>query len=175
MQTDQKQKVQDINSFNIMEYRNKLNNQRPQYKYKELVISEKEYQLELKKSRILRVLYMLGGSISLFLGILGIFIPGLPTTPFVLLSAALYAKSSEKLYGWLLENKYLGPRIKNYQRQKGVTLKSKYRIIALMATMVLISSFLIVKILTVRIIILSAGVIGAIVVKFVVPTAQEEN
>lgn len=155
-----------------MEYRNKLDKQRVQYK--ELVISEKDYQLELKKSRILRALYVLGGSISLFLGILGIFIPGLPTTPFVLLSAALYAKSSEKLYAWLLENKYLGPRIKNYQQQKGVTLKGKYRIIALMATMVLVSSFLIVKVLTIRVIILSAGVIGAIVVRFVVPTAIEE-
>ena len=156
-----------------MEYRNKLNYQQPQCK--ELAISEKEYQLELKKSRILRVLYILGGSISLFLGVLGIFIPGLPTTPFVLLSAALYAKSSEKLYAWLLENKYLGPRIKNYQRQKGVTLKGKYRIIALMVTMVLISSFLIIKVLTVRVIILSAGVIGAVVVRFIVPTAQEEK
>lgn len=156
-----------------MKYSNKLNS--PQPRYKELVISEKEYELELKKSRILRVLYMLGGSVSLFLGVLGIFIPGLPTTPFVLLSAALYAKSSEKLYAWLLENKYLGPRIKNYQRQKGVTLKGKYRIIALMATMVLISSFLIIKVFTIRVIILSAGLIGAIVVRFVVPTAIEDE
>ena len=156
-----------------MKYSNKLNS--PQPRYKELVISEKEYELELKKSRILRVLYMLGGSVSLFLGVLGIFIPGLPTTPFVLLSAALYAKSSEKLYAWLLENKYLGPRIKNYQRQKGVTLKGKYRIIPLMATMVLISSFLIIKVFTIRVIILSAGLIGAIVVRFVVPTAIEDE
>ncbi len=158
-----------------MEYRNKLNNsQQPQPQCKELFLSEKEVRLELKKSRIVRMLYILGGSISLGLGVIGIFVPGLPTTPFVLLSAALYAKSSEKLYNWLLENKYLGPRIKTYQRQKGVTLKGKYRIIALMMTMVLISSFLIVKILTVRVIIISAGVIGAIVVRFFVPTAMEE-
>ncbi len=158
-----------------MEYRNKLNNsQSSQPQCKELFLSEKEVRLELKKSRIVRMLYILGGSISLGLGIIGIFVPGLPTTPFVLLSAALYAKSSEKLYNWLLENKYLGPRIKTYQRQKGVTLKGKYRIIALMMTMVLISSFLIVKILTVRVIIISAGVIGAIVVRYFVPTAMEE-
>lgn len=156
-----------------MKYSNKLNNQQP--RYKELAISEKEYELELKKSRILRMLYILGGSISLFLGILGIVVPGLPTTPFVLLSAALYAKSSEKLYAWLLEHKYLGPRIKNYQRQKGVTLKGKYRIIGLMAIMVSISSFLVIKVWTIRIIILSAGVVGAIVVRFVVPTAIEEK
>lgn len=155
-----------------MEYRDKLNNQQP--RYKELVISEEEVRLEIKKNRIVRALYMLGGSISLFLGVLGVFIPGLPTTPFILLSAALYAKSSEKLYNWLLANKYLGPRIKNYQRQKGVTLKGKYKIIALMWTMVLISSFLVIKIMIVRIVIITSGVIGAIVVRFIVPTAIEE-
>ena len=160
-----------------MEYRNKLNNQlnNQQPRCKELSITEEQVRLELNKSRIVRILYILGGSISLGLGILGIFIPGLPTTPFVLLSAALYAKSSEKLYNWLLENKYLGPRIKSYQRQKGVTLKGKYKIIALMWTMVLISSFLIINIMTVRIIILSSGVIGAVVVRFIVPTAEEEE
>lgn len=155
-----------------MEYRDKLNNLQP--RYKELVISEKEVRFELKKNRIVRVLYMVGGSISLFLGVLGIFLPGLPTTPFVLLSAALYAKSSEKLYNWLLDNKYLGPRIKNYQRQKGVTLKGKYKIIALMLTMVLFSSLLVVKIMTIRVVIISAGVIGAVVVRFFVPTAINE-
>ncbi len=156
-----------------MEYRDKQNISQPHCK--ELSISEEEVRLELKKNRIIRLIYMLGGSISLVLGVIGVFVPGLPTTPFVLLSAALYAKSSEKLYNLLLENKYLGPRIKNYQRQKGVTLKGKYRIIALMLTMVLVSSFLILKVFMLRIIIISAGVIGAIVVRFFVPTAQEEK
>lgn len=142
---------------------------------REISLSPQEVQLELKKNRIVRTLFIIGGTISLTLGIIGIFVPGLPTTPFVLLSAALYAKSSEKLYNWLLGNKFLGPRIKNYQRQKGVTLKGKFRIIALMLTMVLISSFLIVKILLVRIIILSAGIIGAVVVRYFVPTAAEEK
>lgn len=142
----------------------------------EITISEKDVRLQLKKNRIVRALFMLGGTFSLALGVIGLFVPGLPTTPFVLLSAALYAKSSEKLYNWLLDNKFLGPRIKNYQRQKGVTLKGKYRIIALMLTMVLISTFLILKnVLFAQIIVFSAGIIGAIVVRFVVPTAKEEN
>ena len=156
-----------------MEYNNKLNKAQPQCR--EISISEQDVRLEIKKNRIVRALYVTGGTISLALGIIGIFVPGLPTTPFVLLSAALYAKSSEKLYNWLLDNKFLGPRIKNYQRQKGVTLKGKYRIIALMLTMVLISSLLIAKILILKVIIISAGVIGAIVVRFIVPTAKEEQ
>ena len=159
-----------------MEYNNKERKKLYTPQCAEMVISEKEVLLELKKNRIVRILYILGGTISLALGIIGLFVPGLPTTPFVLLSAALYAKSSEKLYNWLLDNKLLGPRIKNYQRQKGVTLKGKYRIIALMLTMVLISSFIILRnVLFAQIIVLSSGVIGAIVVRFVVPTAKEEK
>ena len=156
-----------------MEYNKNQYRSYPQVR--EISLSQKEVQLEIKKNKIVRALYMIGGTISLALGVIGIFVPGLPTTPFVLLSAALYAKSSEKLYNWLLGNKFLGPRIKNYQRQKGVTLKGKYRIIALMLTMVLISAFLIVNVLLLRIIILSSGVIGAIVVRFFVPTAVEEK
>ena len=161
-----------------MEYNNKQNRLQPEDKFqpqcKEMYISEDEVRLEIKKNRIVRALYMTGGTVSLALGIIGVFVPGLPTTPFVLLSAALYAKSSEKLYNWLLDNKYLGPRIKDYQRQKGVTLKGKYKIIALMLTMVFISSLLFAKILVLKIVIISAGIIGAIVVRFVVPTAKEE-
>ena len=159
-----------------MEYNNKEINKSCTPQCAELTISEKEVRMELKKNKIVRFLYMLGGTVSLVLGIIGLFVPGLPTTPFVLLSAALYAKSSEKLYNWLLDNKFFGPRIKNYQRQKGVTLKGKYRIIALMLTMVLISSFIILKnVLFAQIIVLSAGVIGALVVRFIVPTAKEEK
>lgn len=156
-----------------MEYNNKQNKSYPQVR--EIALSQEDARLELKKNRIVRGLYMLGGTVSLALGIMGLFVPGLPTTPFVLLSAALYAKSSEKLYNWLLGNKIFGPRIKNYQRQRGLTLKAKYRIIALMIIMVLISSFLIVKVMIIRIIILSAGLIGAIAVRFIVPMAKEEK
>ena len=157
-----------------MESKNKINNTYSQVQCQEISISQEDVQLELNKNRVVRALYMTGGTLSLVLGIIGLFVPGLPTTPFILLSAALYAKSSEKLYNWLLNNKYLGPRIKNYQRQKGVTLKAKYRIIALMLTMVLISSFIILNVLVLQIIILSAGAIGAIVVRFIVPTAKED-
>lgn len=155
-----------------MEYRNEQNRFQPQCR--EITLNEDEVRLELKKNRIVRALYMIGGTLSLALGVIGIFVPGLPTTPFVLLSAAMYAKSSEKLYNWLLDNKFLGPRIKNYQRQQGVTLKGKYRIIALMLTMVLISSLLFAKVLLLKVIIISAGIVGAIVVRFIVPTAKEE-
>lgn len=59
------------------------------------------------------------------LGILGIFLPLLPTTPLLLLAAACYARSSERFYNWLLYNKWFGNYVRNYQERKGVPLKVK--------------------------------------------------
>lgn len=59
------------------------------------------------------------------LGVLGIVMPLLPTTPFLLLSAACYVRSSDKLYQWLITNKYFGSYILNYRQGKGIPLKAK--------------------------------------------------
>ena len=141
---------------------------------REITVSIEKNDIALKKSRIARVLYIIGGTLSFALAILGIILPGLPTTPFALLSAYLYAKSSKKLYNWLLNNRILGPRIKYYNKRQGVTRKGKIGIIVFMWTMVCISSFIIIKIIPLRILILSLGLIGAIVVWFIVPTAKDD-
>lgn len=128
------------------------------------------------KRKVVRALYIVAGSLCLGLAILGIFVPGLPTTPLALLSAWLYAKSSDRLYKKLLDNKYLGPKIRDYHRKKGVTRRGKINILLLMSTMVLISSFVIVRDnLTVRYIILTLGLIGGLVVWFWVPNAKDDD
>ncbi|MDR3327564.1 MAG: YbaN family protein [Prevotellaceae bacterium] len=66
------------------------------------------------------------------LGILGIFLPVLPTTPFLLLAAALFAKSSDRLYKRLLEDKYLGAYIKNFRENRSIPLRVKIVSISLM-------------------------------------------
>lgn len=73
----------------------------------------------------MKVLYILLGSLSLVLGIIGIFLPLLPTTPFLLLTAALYVRSSPRLYNWLLRQKHLGPYIRNFREHKAIPLKAK--------------------------------------------------
>ena len=65
------------------------------------------------------------GSICLALGVIGIFLPLLPTTPFLLLSAALYVRSSEKLYQWLIHQKYLGTYIRNFREHRAIPLRAK--------------------------------------------------
>ncbi|MEA5129778.1 MAG: YbaN family protein [Proteiniphilum sp.] len=140
-----------------------------------IAVSEKEVKLEIKKNRIIRALYIIGGTISLALAILGIVLPGLPVTPLALLSAFLYAKSSPRLYNWLLNNKILGPRIRNYQRRKGITRRGKLGVIAFMSIMVLFSSFVIMGPGTIRWVILALGFIGCIVVVFFVPNAKGDE
>lgn len=65
------------------------------------------------------------GCISLALGILGIFLPLLPTTPLLLLSAALFLRSNKRLYDWLLNHPRLGPYITNFIKHKAIPLRAK--------------------------------------------------
>nr|WP_207726892.1 YbaN family protein [Anaerosolibacter carboniphilus] len=65
------------------------------------------------------------GTLSIVLGVVGIFLPLLPTTPFLLLGSACYIRSSEKLYKWLIEHKKFGIYIRNYQEKRGIPLKIK--------------------------------------------------
>lgn len=65
------------------------------------------------------------------LGGLGILLPILPTTPFLLLSLACFVKSSDKLYSFILNNKYLAPYVKDYLNGNGIPFKTKIRAILL--------------------------------------------
>ena len=74
---------------------------------------------------IKRIFLITAGSISLVLGVLGIFLPLLPTTPLLLLAGACYIRSSDKLYRWLINHKQLGPFINNWKQGNGIPAKMK--------------------------------------------------
>ncbi|MBS4538796.1 DUF454 family protein [Clostridium sp. D2Q-11] len=67
------------------------------------------------------------GTLSVILGVIGIFLLLLPTTPFLLLAAACYIRGSKKFYNWLISNRFFGKYIKNYSEGKGIALKTKYK------------------------------------------------
>lgn len=73
----------------------------------------------------MRFLLAFLGCVSLALGVVGVFLPVLPTTPFLLLSAALFVRSSKRLHSWLMTHKHLGPYIKNFQENKAIPLRVK--------------------------------------------------
>jgi hypothetical protein len=72
------------------------------------------------------------GLLSLALAIVGIFVPLLPTTPFLLLAAACFMRSSQRLYTWLITNRWLGPYIRNYREHRAITLRAKLVTLALL-------------------------------------------
>ena len=103
---------------------------------------------------IVRWLLLIAGTISLILGIIGIFVPLLPTTPFLLLTAFLYFKSSPKAYKWLIEQKHLGPYIVNYREKKIIPLRAKVFSLVLMWTFVLYGVVFIIESTWVRVVLL---------------------
>ena len=80
----------------------------------------------------MKTLCIVLGSISLALGIIGIFVPLLPTTPFLLLTAALYFKGSPRLYNWLLNHRHFGPIVRNFRENKAIPLRAKIISLTLM-------------------------------------------
>lgn len=83
--------------------------------------------------------FVILGTISFVLGVVGIFLPVLPTTPFLLLTAALYARSSEKLYVWLMNHKIFGEYIRNFREEKAIPLKGKIMSIGMLWVFILYS------------------------------------
>lgn len=84
------------------------------------------------KKHTIHVLLVFTGWLSVVLGILGIFLPVLPTTPFILLAAACFARSSEGFHSWLLHHKYFGDIIRNYEKGLGIEPRIRNRAVATM-------------------------------------------
>lgn len=91
------------------------------------------------------------GLLSTGLGILGIFLPVLPTVPLLLLAAACFARSSEKFYRWLLDHPRLGPLVGDYLDGEGIPLRAKISAITLIWLSVSISAMFLVPLPWVRV------------------------
>ncbi len=104
--------------------------------------------------RLGKLALILVGHFSAALGILGIFIPLLPTTPFLLLAAACYARSSERFYIWLKNNKWLGNYIENYREKKIIPLKVKVLSLSLLWLVIGFSIIFVVDIFLLRVILI---------------------
>jgi uncharacterized membrane protein YbaN (DUF454 family) len=105
-------------------------------------------------NRLMRGVLIITGTFFVGLGVLGILLPLLPTTPFLLLAAACYARSSRRFYDWLLNNKWFGNYIKNYRERKGVPLKVKVLSISFLWITIGYSVVFVVHILLIRIILI---------------------
>mgnify|MGYP000989368112 CR=1 FL=1 len=93
--------------------------------------------------KIKKYMLIIAGVLTLCLGVVGIFIPVLPTTPFLLLSAMCFLRSSAKLYNWLINHKVFGEYIYNYLNYRAVKKSAKISALIFLWTSILISVLLI--------------------------------
>ncbi|WP_186576401.1 YbaN family protein [Aquibacillus kalidii] len=104
-----------------------------------------------------KVILIICGLVSLLMGVLGIILPLLPTTPFLLLSAYCFGKSSKTLHDWLLHNKVFGDYIKQFRQGQGIPLRAKV-IILLMLWASVIYSIVMIPFLLVKIMMATTGI-----------------
>ena len=122
-----------------------------------------------------KYLYILLGLVAVGLGALGVVVPGLPTTPFLLLASWLFYRSSPRLQQWLLDS-WLGKYIRSYHRRGGMTVAQKAGASGMMVVMVLLSTWVFIPEGSVaRIIVPITGAVGLLVVIFAVPNAKNDD
>ena len=102
-------------------------------------------------SKPVKGLLLLLGTLYLVIGIVGIFIPLLPTTPFLLMSALCYLRSSKGMYDWLMTNRFFGKFLTDYMNGRGVPLRVKIITILVLWVTLSASAFLFVEKLWMRI------------------------
>lgn len=102
--------------------------------------------------RLKRGFFITAGSISLGIGFIGIFLPLLPTTPFILLAAACYCKGSKSLNEWLVNNRLFGSFIRNYMEKKGISVKSKIFTISFLWATISYTALFVAKIFMIQVV-----------------------
>ena len=112
-----------------------------------------------KGQAVKKALLFAAGTVSLVLGAIGVVVPGVwPTVPFLLLAAACYCRSSERLYNWLMNNKWFGEYIRNYREGKGIPLKTKILALTFLWVTISISALFFVQILIVQVVLLVVAI-----------------
>lgn len=112
------------------------------------------------KSRAVKVLLLVAGTVFLGLAVTGVVIPLIPTTPFLLLAAGCYLRSSPRIYNWLLGTRWLGGYIRNYLEGRGIPMAAKVFSISLLWITIGCSAAFVTDLIAVRVVL---GVIAVAV------------
>jgi uncharacterized membrane protein YbaN (DUF454 family) len=132
-------------------------------------------QSKLAKRKSVRILSLIAGTITLCLGIIGIFLPILPTTPFLLLTAACYMRSSRRMHDWLLNNRWFGEYIRNYQAGRGIPLKTKIFTIAVLWATIFLTIIWVAKEIPIMQIVLIVIAVGVSIHLLKLPTFKKQT
>ncbi|MEJ7808629.1 MAG: YbaN family protein [Telluria sp.] len=80
----------------------------------------------------MKLLLTLVGMLAIVLGVIGIFLPLLPTTPFLLLAAACFARSSTRMHDWMMQHRLFGDYLRNYEAGRGIPARAKLLALVMM-------------------------------------------
>jgi hypothetical protein len=119
---------------------------------------------ERTSSKPKRIAYVVLGTVSLALGLIGVVLPVIPTTPLILLSAWCYYRGSKRFHDWLINHPYLGKIVAEYSGEEGMKRGSKIKAIAFTWAAVLLTAAFVLESTTMRVIIILIGCIGTFVV-----------
>jgi uncharacterized protein len=123
-----------------------------------------------------RVLYATLGVVAVALGIIGVFVPGLPTTEFIIAASYLFARSSPRLEGWLEGNRWFGPVLRRFRETRGMPRKIKALALAWMWTGLGISLYVLAASgIGIQLFVLTMGLMGTVTILFVVRTTAERQ
>ena len=146
----------------------------PKFTPKTLIDPKEDIHVANETSNPLaKLMWVSLGSLFVGLGAIGVIVPGLPTTPFLILAAACYIRSSQRLYDWLISNKRFGPYLKDYREGKGIPRKAKRLAVVMIVVIVSFSVVFGIEDLTLKIVVGLLGLIGLLYVLFKVPVAKD--
>ena len=121
---------------------------------------------------IIRILWVVLGSFFVVIGGIGVIVPGLPTTLFLILAAACYIRSSQRLYDWLINNKTFGPYLRDYREGKGIPKRAKILAVSMIIVFVSYAVFFGIESLNLKIAAGILGIVGLLYVLFKVPVSK---
>ncbi|MBN1280215.1 MAG: YbaN family protein [Candidatus Thermoplasmatota archaeon] len=119
---------------------------------------KKSNENETISNKLFRYVLIGAGTVFLGLGIVGLFLPILPTTPFVLLAAACYARSSKRFYNGLMNNRWFGSYIKNYHEGRGIPVQVKIVTLTLLWVTLLTSIYFIINTVWIELLLMIIGI-----------------
>jgi uncharacterized membrane protein YbaN (DUF454 family) len=110
--------------------------------------------VEAPGNMLSRLLWNIAGTVSLAVGVVGIVVPVLPTTPFLLIAAACYLRGSKRMYDWMVENRYVGSYLRDYVEGRGVSLRAKAVSVAVLWALILFSALFVTDSEIIRVVLL---------------------
>ena len=113
----------------------------------------KIHEVKETKNFLLKWLWVFLGCLFVGLGAIGAVIPGMPTTVFLVLAAACFIRSSQKLYDWLIANKTFGPYLKDYREGKGIPFRAKIVALAMIVIFVSFAVFYAIEVKPIKILV----------------------